>query len=78
MSEEQQKPKTSDRATDGRFYSHGREVFKAPKETRREGGGSFSLGFKVLEVWEFLSDAEGFASRLADTLNAEIDAGRLS
>lgn len=60
----------------GRFYASGREVWRSSVKTKIEGGHSYTLGFKVCTVSDFVKD--GTAEAIADALNSKLDSGAIT
>lgn len=56
---------------DGSFYTEGRKILKAPKETKREDGSSgITIGFPVAEVLDYINNADDIARAIAEAMNA--------
>lgn len=49
------------------FYAKGRRVFRHPLRD----GRAVTMGFPVLELEEFIEDADGLAEKLAELLTRE-------
>jgi hypothetical protein len=60
----------------GRFYTDGRRVLRAPKKTKREGGATITMGFALCELCDYADDSA--AAAIATALNRMIDSGEIS
>jgi hypothetical protein len=53
-----------------KFHAEGRRIFKSAVQTDRpDGSGSISLGFPVLEVFDYVTNAEEIANAVAEALS---------